>query len=118
MLLKVILIAIMLLVLILFLFPLVKVEGDSMYPTLIEGEFIRCRRVLFKKKCKVNNIYVIHLKDVDKKPYYVIKRLSKRLSNNEYWFLGDNSRVSHDSRDYGALPYYKVVAVVIDKKVK
>lgn len=109
---------ILLLVIFFFLFPFVRVVGDSMYPTLTDGEFIQCRRIFFKKKCKVNKIYVIHLRDEEGKPYYVIKRLSKRLSNNEYWFLGDNSKVSYDSRDYGALPYYKVVAVVIDKKVK
>lgn len=101
-----------------FIFPLVRVEGDSMLPTFTEGEYLRSRRVLFKKHCKVNSIYVIHLRSEKGKPYYVIKRLSKILPDNSYWFLGDNSRVSFDSRYYGGVPYHMVVSKIIVKKEK
>jgi signal peptidase I len=99
-----------------FLFPLAVVEGDSMYPTLKEGEELICRRLFFKKQCKVNKIYVIHLRDDEnKEPYYIIKRLDKVVKDNNYWFLGDNSLVSYDSRQYGSIKPEQVVAVVLRK---
>lgn len=99
-----------------FFFPLAVVEGDSMYPTLKEGEELICRRLFFKKHCKVNKIYVIHLRDVEnKEPYYIIKRLDKVVKDNNYWFLGDNSLVSYDSRQYGSIKPEQVVAVVLRK---
>lgn len=87
-----------------------------MYPTLKEGEELICRRLFFKKQCKVNKIYVIHLRDDEnKEPYYIIKRLDKVVKDNNYWFLGDNSLVSYDSRQYGSIKPEQVVAVVLRK---
>ena len=117
MIIKVILIAIVVLItlflLLKYLFPVAQVEGDSMLPTYREGEYLICRRVFFKKKCKVNKIYVIYLRDDEKgKPYYVIKRLNKILCGGDYWFLGDNADVSYDSRHYGGIDPKRVIAEV------
>lgn len=114
---KVILIAIVVLItlflLLKYLFPVAQVEGDSMLPTYREGEYLICRRVFFKKKCKVNKIYVIHLRDDENgKPYYVIKRLNKVFRGGYYWFLGDNADVSYDSRHYGSIESKRVIAEV------
>lgn len=101
--------------LICWFFPTVNVVGDSMHPTFTEGERVRGRRLLFKGKCKLNKVYIVHLKDVDGEPYYVIKRL-KHISSKGYWFLGDNSKVSYDSRNYGYVDPKKVIAVVMTKR--
>lgn len=118
MIIKVVLVAIVALTVVFLLytfFPVVRVEGDSMHPTLAPGKYVIGRRLLFKKNCKLNKIYIIHLKDVDGKPYYVIKRLC-RITQKGYWFLGDNSKVSHDSRHYGYVNPKKVIAVVMTRK--
>lgn len=121
---KVILVAIvalmMVFLLFLYLFPIVRVEGDSMLPTLIEGEYVLCRRLFFKgkKSCETNKLYIVHLRNENNRPYYVVKRLTKVMPDGTYWFLGDNSTVSYDSRHYGSVEPNKVMAVIIDKKVK
>lgn len=104
-----------------FLFPVICVSGDSMSPTYRDSERLIGRRVFFKKKCKIDDIYVIHLKDTEtESPYFVIKRLKGIRTINDktdYWFLGDNSEVSYDSRHYGYINSRRVVAKVIKRKV-
>lgn len=105
--------------LLIFLFPVVKVKGDSMFPTFREGKLLWCRR-LFKfnsDNCKVGKIYVIHLKDDEEgEPYFIIKRLNSKFCCNGhtlYDFRGDNVVVSYDSRHYGLIDSSQVVAKVI-----
>ena len=109
--------------LLIFLFPIVKVEGDSMFPTFREGRILWCRRLFFfnKDKCKKGKIYVIHLKDEeDGSPYFIVKRLKyiypykgKYAKHTLYDFRGDNIGVSYDSRHYGLVPSDKVEAIVL-----
>lgn len=103
------------------MFPIIRIEGDSMYPTFKEGEYVIGCRLLNRKKCKIGKIYVIHLRDIEGEPYYIIKRLHKKVYNSstnsyEYFFLGDNLKVSADSRHYGLFSSDKIVAVIIGKK--
>ena len=106
-------------ILLIFLFPIVKVEGDSMFPTFREGRILWCRRLFFfnKDKCKKGKIYVIHLKDEeDGSPYFIVKRLKdvQRCKGVVlYDFRGDNIEVSYDSRQYGLFDSSRVVAKVI-----
>lgn len=109
--------------LLIFLFPIVKVEGDSMFPTFREGKLLWCRRLFFfnKDKCKKDKIYVIHLRDEeDGSPYFIVKRLKyvyphkgKYAKYTLYDFRGDNTRVSYDSRQHGLFSSESVVAQVI-----
>lgn len=109
--------------LLIFLFPIVKVEGDSMFPTFREGRILWCRRLFFfnKDKCKKGKIYVIHLKDEeDGSPYFIVKRLKyiypykgKYANHTLYDFRGDNIGVSYDSRQHGWFDSSEVVAKVI-----
>ena len=104
-------------ILLIFLFPIVKVVGDSMFPTFREGRLLVCRRLFNKKHCKQNKIYVVYLKDSeDGSPYYIIKRLHRTYQYNNatmYDFRGDNTRVSYDSRQHGLFSSESVVAQVI-----
>lgn len=102
-------------------FPLIRVSGDSMYPTLKEGKILIGCRLFNKKKCRLGKIYIVHLRDEESgEPYFVIKRLRyATFENNEgktkvyYDFRGDNTEVSYDSRHYGLVPSDKVEAIVL-----
>lgn len=108
----------------LYLFPPIRVDGDSMYPTLKEGEILIGCRLFNRNKCKIGKIYLIHLRNEENgEPYYIIKRLEKRVpdiysdkTRYKYYFLGDNREVSADSRIYGLFESSRVVAVIIGKK--
>ena len=104
-------------ILILLMFPIVKVKGDSMYPTLKEGRVLISTRLFNKNNCKVNKLYVIHLKDDESgSPYYIIKRLkgiTKRGDKVLYDFRGDNFLVSYDSRQHGLFDSSEVEAKVL-----
>ena len=102
-------------------FPLIRVSGDSMYPTLKEGKILIGCRIFNKKKCQIGKLYIVHLRDEESgEPYFVIKRLrSATFENNDgiakayYDFRGDNTEVSYDSRHYGLVPSDKVEAIVL-----
>ena len=96
---------------IVYLFPLAKVSGCSMYPTLKDGQIVLCSRlpVLFKKFAD-NNIYVYH-SPMDKNKL-VVKRLAYQ-SELGLLFLGDNPNESLDSRFYGGVNAENIVAKVI-----
>lgn len=102
-------------------FPLIRVSGDSMYPTLKEGKILIGCRLFNKKKCRLGKLYIVHLRDEESgEPYFVIKRLrSATFENNGgiakvyYDFRGDNTEVSYDSRHYGLVPSDKVEAIVL-----
>lgn len=105
--------------LLIFLFPLVKVEGDSMFPTFRNGRVLLCRRLFKfnKDNCKEGKIYVIHLRDEENgNPYFIIKRLKSKYvieGKTFYDFRGDNVLVSYDSRQHGLFDSNRVVAKVI-----
>lgn len=98
-----------------YLFPVIKICGTSMYPTLKDGEFYLSKRVFNKNKLTVGGIYVFIPPYSNGQERYVIKRLH-RVYKNRCFFLGDNSKDSYDSRDYGYVASSKVVAQLIVRK--
>ena len=91
-----------------YVFPLIQVCGDSMYPTFKDGDIVLgCRLFNISRK----SVYVYH-PPVGKK--YVIKRLTQVSSvTNKLFFEGDNPEHSYDSRMYGYISRDKVVAQCI-----
>lgn len=100
------------------IFPPVKFDGCSMYPTYEDGEITRGTR-LFSKNFKVGDIYVYMRTDNEGETYPVIKRLDEIKVNPQgtfLYFLGDNTGNSIDSRDYGYVESSRVIAKVIKSK--
>lgn len=81
-----------------YLFPIVKVCGNSMYPTFSEGDIIITSRIY--KKPELGSVYIYE--SPYEKGRFVIKRLHC-ISRAGFYFLGDNPDDSYDSRHYGAV---------------
>lgn len=99
----------------LYMFPIIKVCGDSMHPTYFDGDVCISRRLIFPNRHKFlcNDVYVYHPPTDEQR--HVLKRLSFITVTDRLYFLGDNSTVSFDSRSYGAVNKKRVVAKVIKK---
>ena len=91
-----------------------------MFPTLLDGEIFLGRRVFRKTKCKCGEIYVYKPPYDSNEEKFVIKRLSKikkdKSGRLKYYFLGDNSSDSYDSRYYGYVDSSRVVAHIVKKR--
>ena len=101
-------------ILLIYLFPLAKVYGTSMLPTFKEGNILICTRI-FTDALEKGEIYIF------KSPSgrLAIKRLMKAKLNPDLtfdcWFEGDNFAESYDSRNYGYINEEKIVAKVLWK---
>ena len=89
-----------------YLFPLIEVCGNSMYPTFNDGEIVLGCRLI--KHFKIGDVF-IYRPPVGQK--YVIKRLyAVSAVTGNLFFEGDNSEYSYDSRAYGYVMRKDVVA--------
>lgn len=107
-------------ILALYLFPKIRVDGASMYPTYEDGEVVRgCR--LLRKSLKVGDVYVYYRTDKENgSRYIVIKRLTKMIYNKsgevKLFFTGDNRGNSTDSRKYGYIDPEDIIAKVLNPR--
>ena len=108
-----------------YLFPLANVVGNSMLPTYHEREILLCRRVLNKHthNYKDGEVYVFRAPYDDEEVRFIIKRASFFIEQDGVMYaylLGDNPSESYDSRQYGLVSCNYAVAKVlrvIKKKV-
>lgn len=90
----------------LYIFPIIQICGDSMYPTLNNGDIaVGCRFA----PLKINDIYIFIPPSFEKDGHIVIKRLTK-IDGDKLFFEGDNKKYSYDSRMYGYVDKKNVVA--------
>lgn len=101
---------------ILFHTPLIimflTVSGRSMFPTLVEGEFLWSVRSYL---CTIRVGDIVVAKPYECKDKLVIKRVHK-IENGYYYLLGDNADESYDSRNYGWVSKKEIVAKVMKSK--
>ena len=88
-----------------------KVEGDSMYPTIAEGSvvFISFIKYLFLSP-KVGDIVVVKTDEFHDIP--ILKRISD-IKDDEYYVLGDNLNDSFDSRKFGYIKKRHIIGKVL-----
>lgn len=93
-----------------YLFPNLDIVGNSMYPTLLDGEKKHSRRFFNKFDTpKIGRIYVYR----DPTGKLVIKRL-KMIKDDLCYFVGDNPSMSYDSRYYGFINRKHIVALLME----
>lgn len=103
-----IIIGVVLFGILLYMFPLIKVCGDSMYPTYKDGDILLSRRITRNHRFKKGCIYVYE-PPVVCEGTYVIKRLYRiDYGSDNLVFVGDNYLNSYDSRSYGPVCRPKV----------
>lgn len=84
-----------------------KVHGDSMLPTLKNGDIIKA---VAQEKYKVSDVIVF------KPPYnakFAVKRISE-IKNNKYFVISDNCKLQNcfDSRQYGFIDKKNIIGKV------
>ena len=93
-----------------YLFPNLDIVGNSMYPTLLDGEKKHSRRFFNTFDTpKIGRIYVYR----DPTGKLVIKRL-KMIKDDLCYFVGDNPSMSYDSRYYGFINRKNIVALLME----
>lgn len=115
----IIMLALLILVLRLFVFDIVKVKGNSMYPTLNNNDI-----VVVNKLAQIQNNDIVVLKNPIANGF-IIKRVIKSsgnyiyyknkkiiLKSNEFFVMGDNRKQSTDSRNFGIINTDMIVGVV------
>jgi nickel-type superoxide dismutase maturation protease len=88
----------------------VAVAGDSMSPTLAEGDWLLCRRVHGGMGVREGDVIV--LERPDRPGLLLVKRVVRREGAG-WWVEGDNAAASDDSRLFGPVPDAYVVARVL-----
>jgi nickel-type superoxide dismutase maturation protease len=92
------------------------VEGESMLPTLVPGDFL-----VATKATTLRRGALVVLTVPDHLDYDMVKRLvavpgdeagGRTLGSGECWVLGDHPEGSTDSRQFGAIPKDVISGVV------
>ena len=122
------------------MFKVVKVEGDSMYPKLSDGQLVLISKnydeinkndiVVFKTDdgyaikrviaVPTDEIVLdqntIHLNGIKLSPftYDGEQKIEYNLNESEYFVVGDNYKVSYDSRDFGPIDSSKIIGKLVD----
>lgn len=92
--------------------PLVPavVAGDSMTPTLRDGDRLLARRIDDARALRPGTVVVV--RRPDRPALVLVKRLVRR-DGDGWWVEGDNAARSDDSRTFGAVPDALVLARVL-----
>lgn len=85
-------------------FGLAEVYNPSMLPTLCPGD-----QLLLAYGARVRPGHVVVLRHPFQHDLLIVKRAAERREAG-WWVLGDNARVTNDSREFGVVPDGLVVA--------
>ena len=87
------------------------IRGDSMAPTLNEGDFVTVLRIAKPSDLKSGALVVV--RDPRSGDSEMVKRVTASLPNGDLVVLGDNPAGSTDSRQFGPVPRELLVGRVV-----
>lgn len=89
---------------------LMRVVGKSMEPTLNDGQYVLASSIPFLwSPPKIGDVVVARHNGVSKD---LIKRIG-RIKDKRYYLLGDNRKMSTDSRRFGWVDEKRIIGKVI-----
>lgn len=107
-----------------FVFSIMWVEGTSMMPTLEDGKIVPVYKLAYVEKRPQINDIIIAIEPITNK--HVIKRIigvpgmpvtyqdkTLYLQEDEYFIKGDNTDNSVDSRSYGPIKADRIIGKVL-----
>ena len=100
-----------------YLFPFIRICGDSMYPTYFDDEIVVGTRLFKKHDLRVGEL-ILYKSPADENRL-VIKRIAEILIEGKdlyFYCMGDNRDHSYDSRDYGYISSKNLVCKVINQR--
>ena len=101
-----------------YLFPVIQICGDSMYPTYKGGEILLGYRIYRKDHLKVGDV-ILFQNTEDRRT--VIKRIAdirEEKGKLLFFVLGDNPEVSYDSRNYGYISSDRLTCRLFNQRRK
>ena len=90
----------------------VKVNGNSMWPTLRDGEIVRFEKIDLNL---IEPNLIVLFKHPIKKDFNLIKRIST-VEDGEVFLIGDNPdpNASEDSHNFGCINVKNIIAVITE----
>lgn len=85
-----------------------RVVGDSMFPTLSDGQLVLAHMI---RSFRTGQVVIAHVNGRE-----VIKRI-KKIENGKIFLEGDNKQASTDSNNYGPLTDTHVEGIVFWPRV-
>ena len=91
----------------------VRVNGNSMWPTLEDGDIVRFEKNL-SNEYQINQIVLVE--HPFKKDLFLIKRISS-IQGNRVFLVGDNPdpNASEDSHNFGLVSLSQILAKFVNK---
>lgn len=98
-------------------------SGDSMSPTIHDGDVVISNSTLLRNKIELGDIVVMMINQghrrylkrvvgVENMLAFFRSDVPYCLKEGEYWLEGDNTRQSYDSRDFGPVPEGRIIRKV------
>ena len=108
-----IVIGVLFVAMILATFAISSTDGNSMYPTLKDGDTLLINTTVEPKDGDIIILDTSDMEGWENKSKQIVKRYYAKYSTDGYYVMGDNSEHSYDSRQVGEFDKECLLGVVV-----